>query len=74
VADPLGAEQAPAGGEAGLPQRGQVSQPLADPEVARVIDRGFRSDRFPELVVLLDHVAASTAISRRSAACADDAR
>jgi hypothetical protein len=30
----LGAGQAPAGGEADLPQRGQIGQPFADPEVA----------------------------------------
>ena len=54
MADALDAEQAPVGGEADLPQRGQVGQPLADPEVAGLVDSGFGSDRFAELVVLLD--------------------
>jgi hypothetical protein len=54
VAEFLGAEQAPVGGEADLPQRGQVGQPLADPEVAGLIDGGFGSDRLAEFVVLLD--------------------
>src|SRR3974390_2848784 len=39
--------------KADLPQRGQVGQPLADPEVTRVVDGGFRSDRLAQLVVLL---------------------
>ena len=54
VAEYLGAQQAPVGGEADLPQRGQVGQPFADPEVAGVIDGGFRPDRLAQLVVLLD--------------------
>jgi hypothetical protein len=33
MAEYLGAEQAPVGGEADLPQRGQVGQPFPDPEV-----------------------------------------
>ncbi|HEU4729284.1 MAG TPA: hypothetical protein VFT22_15390, partial [Kofleriaceae bacterium] len=57
VAEPLGGEQAPVGLEADLPQRGQVPQPFADLKVAGVVDRGFGSDRFLELVVLLDLVA-----------------
>ena len=43
VAEFLGAEQAPVGGKADLPQRGQVGQPLADPEVA-----GWAAPRFPD--------------------------
>ncbi len=54
VAECLGAQQAPVGGKADLPQRGQVGQPLADPEVAGLIDGCFRSEGFAELVVLLD--------------------
>jgi hypothetical protein len=38
VAEFLGGQQPPAGCEAGLPQRGQVGQPFADPEVAGVIN------------------------------------
>jgi hypothetical protein len=41
VAESLGAEQASVGGEADLPQRGQVGQPFPDPEVAGVVDRGL---------------------------------
>jgi hypothetical protein len=54
MAEYLGAGQAPAGGEADLPQCGQVGQPSADPEVAGVIDGGFRPDCLAQLVVLLD--------------------
>ena len=41
VAEALDAEQAPVGGEADLPQRGQVGQPFRQPEVAGVVDRGL---------------------------------
>jgi len=34
VAEALDAEQAPVGGEADLPQRGQVGQPFRQPELA----------------------------------------
>ena len=54
VADALDAEQAPVGGEADLPQRGQVGQPFRQPEVAGVVDRGLGAQRPPFLVVLLD--------------------
>jgi hypothetical protein len=54
VADHLDVEETPAGCEAGCPQGGQVVQPFADGEVAGVVDRGFRSERLPFLVVLLD--------------------
>ena len=40
--------------KADLPQGGQVLQPLADAEVARVVDRGLRPQRPPFLVVLFD--------------------
>jgi len=53
VAEFLDVQQTPGGGEAGCPQRGQVMQPFADAEVAAVIDRGFRSERFALLVVIL---------------------
>jgi len=46
VADCLGGQQPPVGGEADLPQRGQVGQPFPDPEVTRVVDGGFRSEGF----------------------------
>ena len=41
VAESLDAQQASVGGEADLPQRGQIGQPFADPEVAGVVDGGF---------------------------------
>jgi len=43
VAEFLGVQQAPGGREAGCPQRGQVIEPFADPEVTRVVDGGFPS-------------------------------
>jgi hypothetical protein len=49
VADLLGVEETPAGGEAGCPQGGQVLQPLADAGVAGVVDRGFRPECLPFL-------------------------
>ena len=54
VADPLDVEQAPAGGEADLLEFREMRQPFGHAEVAGVVDRGFRSERFAELVVLLD--------------------
>ena len=54
VAEALDAEQAPVGGEADLPQGGQVGQPFGQPEVAGVVDRGLGAQRPPFLVVLLD--------------------
>jgi len=37
----LDAQQAPVGVGADLPQRGQIGQPFADPEVGGVVDRGL---------------------------------
>ena len=54
VAEFLDVQQTPGGREAGCPQRGQVIEPSADAGVAGVVDRGFRSERFALLVVLLD--------------------
>jgi len=45
VAEALDAEQAPVGGEADLPQGGQVRQPFGQPEVAGVVDRGLGAQR-----------------------------
>ena len=39
LADPLDVQQTSIGLEADLPQSGQVTQPFADAEVARVVDR-----------------------------------
>jgi hypothetical protein len=47
VADALDAEQAPVGGEADLPQCGQVSQPFRQSEVAGIVDRGLGAQRPP---------------------------
>ena len=54
MAEGLDAQQAPVGGEAELPQGGQVGQPFGQPEVAGVVDRGLGAQRPPLLVVLLD--------------------
>src|SRR5512132_2239896 len=54
VVQALDAEQAPVGGEADLPQGGQVGQPFGQPEVAGVVDRGLGAQRPAFLVVLLD--------------------
>ena len=44
VADALDAEQAPVGGEADLPQCGQVRQPFGQPEVAGLVNGRFGTD------------------------------
>ena len=41
VAEALDAQEAPVGGEAELPQRGQAGQPFGESEVAGVVDRGL---------------------------------
>src|SRR5512144_1802559 len=46
--------RATVGGEADLPQRGQVGQPFRQSEVPGVVDRGLGPQRPPFLVVLLD--------------------
>src|SRR5512133_949164 len=47
VAESLDAEQAPVGGEADLPQRGQIGQPSRDLEVAGVVYGGLGPQRPP---------------------------
>jgi hypothetical protein len=54
VAESLDAQEASVGGEADLPQGGQVGQPFPDPEVAGVVDRGLGAQRSSLFVVLLD--------------------
>ncbi len=54
VADRLDLEEASVGVKADLPQRGQVVEPLAQAEVARVVDGGFGTQGLAFLVVLLD--------------------
>ena len=41
VTELLDAQQAPVGGVADLPQRGQIGQSFPDPEIAGVIDGGL---------------------------------
>jgi hypothetical protein len=45
VANRLCAEETRVGGEADLPQSGQVTQPLADPEIIGVVLWWSRSER-----------------------------
>ena len=72
VADFLDVRETPGGREAGCPQRGQVVQPFADAEVARVVDRGFRPERFSFLVVLLDLGVLVVDVQRRDHALGQD--
>ena len=53
VADSLDVQKTSVGLEADCPQCGQILQPLADAEVARVIDRRLGAEGSPLLVVLL---------------------
>jgi hypothetical protein len=41
VAESLDVQQTPVGGEADLPQRGQIGQPFPDRKVAGVVDGGL---------------------------------
>jgi hypothetical protein len=50
----IGSWSTSVGGEADLPQCGQIGQPFADRKVGGVIDRGFGAQRFSFLLVLLD--------------------
>src|SRR5260370_1237276 len=54
VAESLGAQQAPVGGVADLPQGGQIGQPFAEVEVHGVVDGGLGAQGPSFLVVLLD--------------------
>ena len=73
VADPLDVKQAPAGGEADLLQFGEMRQPFGHAEVFRVIDRGFRSQRLAQLVVLLDFGVLVVHVQARGHPVGDDA-
>ena len=74
VADGLDAEQAPAGGEADLPQVRQAGQPFGDAEVGgRVVDGGLGPDSPAELVVLLDLRMLVVDVQARDHAAGDDA-
>ena len=54
VTDRLGVEETPVGGEADLPQDGQVAQSFADPEVPGVVDGHLGAKGSSFLVILLD--------------------
>jgi hypothetical protein len=59
----LDAQQASVGGEADLPQGGQVGQSFPDFEVAGVVDGGLGVQRFSVFVVLLDCAARRSVVS-----------
>ena len=71
VAESFKAQQAPVGGEADLPQGGQVGQPFADPEVAGVVDGGLGPQRPSFLVVLLDRGVLVVHVQARGDAAGD---
>ena len=73
VADGLGAQQAPVGGEAGPFQFVKVDQPPADSEVVGVVDHRLGAQRAPLLVVLLDARALVVDVQRRDDPAGDDA-
>src|SRR6187455_2588015 len=54
LADPLDVQETSIGLEADLPQGGQVTQPFADAEVARVVDRRLGPQGAALLVIRLD--------------------
>ena len=61
VADSLDAEQAPVGGVADLPQRGQIRRSFPDPEIVGVGDGGLGARGLPVLLdrgVFVVHVQA----------------
>jgi hypothetical protein len=61
VADSLDAEQAPVGGVADLPQRGQIRRSFPDPEIVGVGDDGLGARGIPLLLdrgVFVVHVQA----------------
>ena len=71
VAESFEARQVLAGGEADLPQGGQVGQPFADPEVAGVVDGGLGPQRSSFLVVLLDRGVLVVHVQARGDAAGD---
>jgi len=67
----LGRQQATVGQEADLPECGKVVEAFADPEVARVVDRGLGPKGAVELVVLLDLGVLVVDVQRRLHAVVD---
>ena len=51
--EPFDLEQAAVGLKADLPQRGEIREPLADPDVPGIVDRGLGAQRPIFLEVLL---------------------
>ena len=70
----LDVEKTSVGLKADLPQSGQVIQPLADAEVACVVDGGFGAQRAAFLVVLLDARVLVVDVQRRDHPVGDHAR
>jgi hypothetical protein len=54
VREPFDLEQPAVGVKADLPQRGEIREPLADPDVPGIVDRGLGAQRAALRVVLLD--------------------
>jgi hypothetical protein len=63
VAESLDAQQASVGGEADLPQCGQIGQSFPDSEIAGVVDGGLGAQRRSVLVILLDCAARRSVVS-----------
>ena len=53
VADSLDADEAPVGGVADLPQRGQIRRSFPDPEIVSVGDGGLVRGAFPYCVIVV---------------------
>lgn len=72
VTDRLGVEETPIGGEADLPQGGQVAQSLADLEVPGVVDGGLSTKGSGLLVILLDAGVLVLDVQRRGDSFGED--
>jgi hypothetical protein len=73
VRDGLDAEQTSVGLKADRAQRGQVAQVLADPEIARIVDRRLGAQSPAFLVVLLDTRSLVIDVQRRDHPVGDHA-
>ena len=74
VADGLDVEQTPVGLEADLPQRRQVVQPLADGEIAWVVDGGLGAQGAGEFAIWVDLAPLVVDIERGRDPVGDHAR